>query len=367
MQATLAGFGEITMNRTISKPFGRTLLIGVMAALPLLLASTAAAQTCPTLNISYVPVHQLSVSDIDFEHFASRALLYTMVIGNASGSDISVQLQIGIDVNLADGSSYLKAVDYLSQPFLVHPGGRTITNIEIGQGALDVKTESYSYNSEARDRLQDISLGTGQFPAGRYTFNFSLNNCVSRTIVLILQNSSQVALRSPQEGESTNQFPLFEFYQEGGDVQLIVAELRSGQSREDAIARQPAMLDVRLQGQNSFFYSGGRSLEVNKTYAWQVISRELIAGGAVAEVKSAIRSFNVSSVSSGESFDDALLRQLEEILGPRYQNVFDQIRNGRYAVTGKFSNNSFQISPGELLNLLNLLRASSDTAELTFE
>ncbi len=347
--------------------FGQGTLLVLFATLPLLFSNSSRAQICPTLSVSHTTVHQLSISDVDFEHFQSQSLLFTVAMGNTSESPISVQLHITLDVDLADGSRYPTAVDYLSQPFSVAPGGRTLTNLDLGSSAKDIKTESFNYTSEAKDKINDVLYGTGQFPAGRYIFNVSLVNCTGESFELILQNASRVELLAPRDGESTNQFPLFEFYQEGGSAEIVVAELLPGQSRQDAITRQPAMLDAQLNNQNSYFYAGGRPLEENKSYVWQVIGKSLIAGGSDAVVKSEIRSFTVSSASSGQSLDDALLRQLEEILGPKYKGVFDQIRAGQFKLTGKFSNNNLPVSQGEVLNLLNQLRDAVDTAELTFE
>ncbi len=325
---------------------------------------------CPlTLQVSHTPVQQLSVSDIDFEHFQSTSLLFTLVIGNTSATPANAILQISIDVNLADGSNYTPAVTYKSLPFAVNAGGQTFTNLDIGSGATKIKTGSFDYNSDAKARLNDIVLGTGRFPAGKYTFSVRVT-CEDGTgakddhFVVILQNASHMELRAPVDGERTNQFPLFEYYTDASEAELTVAELTPGQSRQDAIDQYTPMVNVTLENQNSFFYAGGRPLEVGKSYVWQVVGKSRVSGGSSVDIKSEIRKF---TVASGGMTDDELLRQIEEILGPKYKSVFDQIRSGQLKLTGLYTNNNSPISQGELLNLVNELRDALDSAEVVLE
>jgi hypothetical protein len=185
-------------------------------------------------------------------------------------------------------------------------------------------------------------------------------------VTILLQNPSRVDLRSPRDGEVTNEFPLFEYYQEGGRAELTVAEKSPDQSREDAIARKPAMLDVELTGQNSFLYAGGRPLQDGKTYVWRVVSKVLSTGGTDLEISSPIGEFTVSASGQGTT-DDALLDQLEQLLGSRYHDLFAQIRQGGFKLTGNFTLNNSTLTQSQLLDLLNQLRELGDTAEVTFE
>jgi hypothetical protein len=322
------------------------------------------------MDVSYTPVQHLGLADVDIDHFRSSALLFTVHISNSQAIELSAQLHVTLMVNLADGSTYPSAVDFTTVPFAVRPQGRIITNLDIGK-TKDIKTESFAYDDEAKDRLQDVALGTNSFPAGRYVFQISLLQvpglaCGSQDVEYILQNPSRVELRSPRDGEETNEFPFFEFYQDADRATLTVAELLAGQSREDAITRKPPMLEKELKGQNSFLYSGGRPLEQGKTYVWQVESKIRQAGGSDNSLASPIWSFSVSSGGDGTSVD-AILNQLEEMFGARYASIFEQIRNGNFSLTGKYSDNHSRLTQSELLNLLNELRNISDSAELSFE
>ena len=331
------------------------------------------AQSCGlSMQLSYTPVEQLGLADVDVDHFESRALLFTVHISNAQGRDLLAQLHVTLMITLADGSSYPNAVDFTTESFTVPPGGKTVTNLDIGKTKEIKIQEPFYYDDAAKDRIQNIALGTGFLPAGRYVFHISLSqvnptcDAGNQDVEYVLQNPSRVELRSPRDGATTNEFPFFEFYQDAHRGTLAVAELQQGQSREDAITRKPPMLEVDLSGQNSFLYSGGRPLEEGKTYVWQVVSKILVAGGTDNTLPSPIWSFTVSNSGDGTA-EDAILRQLEEIFGSRYAAVFEQIRSNRFGLTGKYTEGHSTLSQAELLNLLNELRELSDTAELVFE
>jgi hypothetical protein len=255
----------------------------------------------------------------------------------------------------------------------VNAGGQTFTNLDMGSNSTVIRTGSFDYDAQAKARLNDIVLGTGRFPAGRYSFfvNVTCENGTQDTLGrghgqfdLLLRNASRVELRSPLDGESTNQFPLFEYYTDATTARLVVAELMPGESPQDAINHDPPMLDVDLHNQNSYFYAGGRLLEQGKSYVWQVTGKSLGSGGINDDIKSEIRKFNVTQTGLTE---DEILRRIEQILGPKHQDVFDKIRKGEFKLTGKYSDNNTPLSTGELLNLIYELRDALDNAEVTFE
>jgi hypothetical protein len=361
------------MNATIRR------LLWVIVPLFLLCAvGSTPAQQCPlSLSVSYAPVQSLAWSDVDFDHFQSTALIFTIHITNSSATQDTGKLQITLAVRLADGSGdFEPAIEYASKPFTIPPGGRTITNLQIGGSSPDpqhLQQESFYFRDEARSRLRDVTLGGGVLPAGSYTFWFTLANQACGTIpgnpsgfTLELVNPSRVELRSPTDGEITTEFPFFEFYQDGKVAVLTVAEKSSDQTREDAITRTPPMLQVELTGQNSFLYSGGRPLEQGKTYVWNVVSKSLGGGGQEVDVNSPVGLFTVGN--SAESItDDDLLRQLEELLGSRYPSVFQEIHGDNFKLTASYLLNGTQLSKQDLLILLYNLRKIADSIELSFE
>lgn len=339
-----------------------------LIALEIFCTTSAPAQCQPSMTVSHTNVDELSPAEIDFEHFESRASLFTITIANTCS--LHVVLRGSIEIFLADGTLSGNAGMFTTRPFPVDPPGKTISNMDLGRnGAVSTV---FSFDDNAKQRLQDVSLSTGKFPAGQYTIHLQLldasldpiGNPVD--IRFDLRNISRVELRSPRDGEATNEFPLFEFYQDGDHAVLTVAEKSPDQSREDAISRKPPMVEVDLTGPNSFLYAGGRPLEDGKTYVWKVVGKKRGTGGVENEVSSTIGLFTVSA-SGGGGVNDAILNQLEEILGPRYSSIFTQIRAGGFHLTGTYGLNGSTLTQSELLNLLNKLREIADGAELSFE
>jgi len=348
-------------------------MIAGMCGILLCVAVTARAQCPLSMTVNYVPIQQISLGDIDFEHFESRALLFTAAIINSNPDTVLAQLKITLSIRLADGTPpFNEAVNYLSKPFAIAPGLRIITNLDISRkGGSHIETESFNFNQEAANKVKGIALSTGKFPAGDYAFNFTLQNAQCAVnpqppVLIRLENPSRVELRSPRDGEITNEFPLFEFFHDGENVVLTVAEKVLGQSREDAMTRKPPMLEVELKSQNSYLYSGGRPLEQGKTYVWKVMEKTLSTGGIEAEVSSPVGLFTVSDSPVGGPAD-AILGQIEEILGHRYPQIFKQIHNGGFNLSGKYVLNGSTLSTAELLNLLNHLREKADDIDLSFE
>ncbi len=326
---------------------------------------------CPiTLGVSYTPAQQLSVADIDFAHFESRSLLFTMNISNTGGTTAYANLDIDLQATLASSGPIHDHLMFVSKTFGIPAGGSVITNLNLGRGG-GIKDSMFIFPQEMKDKVQDVALGTGKFPAGTYTFTLKLNpqGCgivTTEPIVFIIENASRVELRSPRDGETVNQFPLLEFYQDGRSAILTVSEKSGAQSREDAIDRRPPMLEVELNGVNSFLYAGGRPLESGKEYVWRVVEKQLGAGGTFASVTSPIGLFRVSADASANA-DDAILAALEEMLGPRYSALFTQLRNGGYKLSGHYDLNGTALSQSDLLTLINELRAIADGIDLSLE
>ena len=359
----------------------RTLFSLVVAAV--VISSLALGQSRLRMTVSYTPVQTLSPADIDFEHFESRALLFTISITNTDNVSVNAKLQGTIDINLADRSFTGTAGSFSTNQFSVPPGGRSMTNMDIGRSG-SIGTESFELNEEAKNRVQDVALATGQFPAGEYILRLDLldldggnRHADSTQVRFLLQNLSRIDLRAPSNGEYTSDFPFFDFFYEGsGAIQasITVAEKLPDQSRADAISRKPPMLECELNlGQNSYLYgqplpSCGsiRPLEQGKTYAWRVVGKMLTLGGAQVEISSPINVFTVSTAGQGSSFD-AILNQLEEIFGQRYEEIFRQIRQGGFTLTGQYTLNGSVLTTADLLNILNQLRESAETAELNFQ
>lgn len=338
-----------------------------LITLNVLPSASAISQCKLSMTVSYAPVQQLSIADVDFENFSSRTLLFTLRINNSGIITDTVQLRLTINIVLANGKHYEPALMFRNENNLIFQSGSTIlTNLNLGK----LISEPTQYKDEVKTNILDVALATGKFPSGRYSYSFSIFNekcdVSSPPVVVTLENISRIELRSPRDGEVTNEFPLFEFFHDGNKAELTVAEKSSDQSREDAISREPAMTRIELIGQNSFLYSGGRPLEQGKTYVWKVVGKTLGPGGTEIEAPSPIGLFKVSSSEQAGS-EDALLKILEELFGSRYPAIFEQIHNGDFNLTGMNTLNGTVISRGDLLRLVNELRQINDNVELSFE
>jgi len=348
-----------------------TVVIVSMLAAAFLLAGSRAAGQCPQITISSTSAQYLTIGDIDFQHFPTTTLLFTVTM--YSPDSVQATLSLSVDMQFLDGSgTYKNAVTYRSQPFWIPKGGRTITNLNLGYSATDIKTDQYQFDDAVKQKLKDVYLGTGTFPAGVYTFHIVVTptgSCppVPQTVVFVIQNLTRIELRAPGDGETTNEFPLFEFAYDGSQTEIVITELLPDQSLEDAIVRKPAMTDQMLYGQNSYLYGSGRPLENGRTYAWRVIGKIQGPNGSTIDVPSEIRRFTVAAAPQVPGSGDDLLNQLEEIFGSRYRDLFEQLKNDGYAADGMATLNGQPLAPGELFNLLNLLREQSDTAEVSAE
>lgn len=354
------------MNKRIV-PLLFTLLMLCMCG-ALLPASAAAQGPCTNMTSTTVSVHQLSAVEFDMQHFQSTTLLFTLSITNGCGAVVHGRLNGYLDVMLADGSQFEPAAQFSTNFFAIPTTGMVITNLDLSR---TIRT-AVDYNNAAKTRLQDVAASSGKLPAGDYDFHVELLDS-NLTIIggpvemkFHLDNSNYVDLRSPRDGENTNNFPLFEFYQDGNRATLTVAELTPGRSRADAIVQQPSMLTVDLNGQNTYVYSGGRPLENGKSYVWQVVGKTAGAGGDI-ETPSPIYLFTVSNSGAG-TVGDPILLQLEDIFGKKYPDLFKSIHDGQMGLTGENETlNGTTINRSDLIKLIDQLRDLVDSAELSIE
>ena len=347
----------------------RVRFIVAAAALFLAGATPAAAQPAPCplrLTAIQVPVEQLTIADFDVNHFESRGLLFTVNISNPGPSPVDVQMNVILMIQLATGEDFQPAAIMKTEPFSVPAPGMTVTNLDLGQ-SKEIRFESFEIIDAAQDAIEEQTLSSGLLPAGVYTFRFSLENCAEAApvdVVIRLGNPSRVELISPRNGEGVSQFPFFEFYHEGRSARLTVAELNPGQTPENAIDRDPPMMQVDLATERSYLYSGGRPLEQGKSYVWRVQTLTRVAGGGTVDLSSPVAGF---TVSEGGTYYDALLARLEMMYGAQYPDIFRAIREGAYRPTGDYSLDGTALSEADLLKVLDALQEAIDSSELTFE
>ncbi len=344
-----------------------------------MVAPQTLSSQCLTMRVSMSPFQQLSPANIDLEHFETKTLLFTLFIGNDTCGSVSVQLDISLKITLADGTRLPEPVTFTTLPFDVPTGGKVITNLMIGKNS-EIKSKKFEPPADVREKVLNVALATGKFPAGRYEFDFKLSNEQGEYVIPVnpiepidLKNPSRVELHSPRDGETTNEFPFFEFFHEGRTGIITIAEKLPGQSREDAIMQDPPMNEKPImENQNSFLYSGGRPLEQGKSYVWRVVSKIREVNGIENEISSPISLFSVSSstqenLSSQKLTVDPILKILEENLGNQHSAIFDQIRKNNFITSGQYMLNGTVISRGELMKIINELKKIDENIEVSFE
>jgi len=346
----------------------------------LLTALTMVSFAQPTFTLNYAHLTSLSIGDIDFKTFGSNNWFFTLSITNPAPSP-QLRIHGDIGINLADGSiNSLKAATLVTKPFPVN-GSRTISNLDIGS-VSDIKTETFQYDGDVKTKLQNQALGTGKLPAGTYTFDLWLSDSAGtedsphQQFVLNLENISRLDLTSPQDNENLgNMFPFFQWIYDGQDVELSVYEKRpTDQSKEDALSGTP-MLRISTgtpgfpSGSKSLQYpaSAVRSLEVGKTYVWQVKGATVGTGGVGTPINSEIWQFKVidptnstSLYSSNADTTDGIVNRILNLLPGMTQELIDQLLAGNYTMSGVFLVDGVPTSAADVAAILRMLAANPD-------
>ncbi|MGA2622947.1 MAG: hypothetical protein ABSF91_03760 [Bacteroidota bacterium] len=356
------------------KYFNTKALAMVCAMAILLLSTRVNAQHWLTFP---PPIHaqldQLSIGDIDFQHFTNNHLYFTLNM--TSDTVLTVHLQAQIDINLADGTTYPGAARLTTKSFkLSHV--RTMTNLDLGKNS-DIKTQTFDYSQEAKDKIQKLALATGKLPAGTYTFSMTViddDNFTppipqqSQVITLTLSNISRLDLISPGDGSIVpTPFPMFQWIYDGDSVEVSVYTMLPQQhSKEEAASGVPQLAvhsgDPGLSvGSRSFQYptSGARQLEAGKTYVWTVRGLTNGAGGPGAGINSEIWQFSVASSSGLTPNQQNFVNQLQLLLGGN-TDVLNELASGNLQLTGIVTVDGQQISAADIQRILNDLAANPD-------
>lgn len=348
----------------------RKYLVTTLMLIIVTLISFYASQAQPlSVRVRMAQIQQLSPAQLDFENFQSTVLLFTIDITYPGthrvklvNNQIEAILRNGTPVKMLEGNGFN------SDPFDV-TNRRTINNFNLGKSG-EIKIQDFNMTSEAREKIIKPALATGKFPAGIYRFIInaidadSLNTVpITTDVELRLESPSQIELRSPREGEITNEFPVFEWTYDGQEVELTINEKLPDMSREEAIGRFPFVFQKIFFGTNSFQYQPGgtRPLQKGKTYVWRVAGKIKGAGGD-QNIESPLGLFKVEDdidiIKRSE-----LLDRLERTLGSKWQNVFDKINEKELNPTEIFYLNNKQLSNAELEDVLNFLEQNSSSVE----
>jgi hypothetical protein len=326
-----------------------------------------------SVDVTYSPVTSLAIGDLDFKAFGSNHWLFTLNVDYPGRHD-SMQLSGELNVVLSDGTPISNPAMTLTTDIFEVNNQRTVTNLDIGKSS-DIKTQSFDYNSDAKDKIQKLALGTGKLPAGTYTFHMVITDLnapaqsVAKDIVLNLENLSRMDLIMPQdEIEVPTPFPLFQWRYDGSDVQLSVYEKKQRHhSREEAASGVP-QLQIQTgtpefpSGSKSFQYptTGARPLEPGKTYVWKVVGLTGGSGGSGQQVPSEIWEFTVTNANGHGDIDTSGLNEGLTFLNGLGEDILKQLLNGDLTPTGIMYIDGRPISAHEGQALLNNLTSNPD-------
>ena len=332
-------------------------------------ASQALAQKI-LITTTAAPLEQATVSDIDFIRSTTPKWLFTIDLRDQpqGNQPADAFLEIRGDIALTNGRSVQDVLYMKTKPFLLDPA-RTLTNLDLR--SPDLK-DLYIFDENKLEALgiKGIALSGALLPAGIYTLHVVVTKILngqptgemsSADIVYIFRNPSRVELLFPMDGDrAVSPFPLFQWLYDGPSSQLAIYEKLPGQqSPEEAVSGVP-VLETNVDGTVFQYPSGGvRALQPGKTYVWRVSGRALSAGGGSEDIQSSLRSFTVSR-NGGVSSLSSLLDELEQALGPRYEPVFDRIREQGLASTGSIQLNGITITTEQLRQLIEEIRANPE-------
>lgn len=330
----------------------------------LLCSVSIAVSQSPMITVSHVvaPVNQLTVNDIDFRHSTTPKWLFTINIGLTGVDTLSVRMTVNAGFVLPNGETHDMAVSFRTVPFLI-TRTRTVSNLDLGSGAGKIDFEEYNVDNNARRRLEETALPSGEIPAGTYIFTVRVTS-VDGTITSVpdpdefpitLSNPTTVELISPIDGDQfATQFPLFQWQYDGPSSRISIFEKLPGQtSLEEAASGVPHYSTVTSTTSLQYPSSGARVLEPGKTYAWFVEGLAGATGGTTIARKSVLRSFTVAAnnAQSLSSILDELARAL-----PQYQGLFDELKAQGFTTAGSIRLNDSAISTSELMKIVNKLR-----------
>lgn len=320
----------------------------------------AVTQAQITVSTVTAPVNTLTINDLDYLNSTTPKWLFTITM--TAPRTVQVVMTINLDVLLANGTRYENAARFISVPFTIERT-RTVTNLELGRGR-GIPQESYIFNNEAKAKFLEIALPSGSMPAGSYIFTVNVRevngpDADTKQFTFILTNPSTPVLLAPQDGEVlTEEFPLFEWQYDGPRATIAIFEKLPGQRSLEETASGTPHYTATVETRSLRYPTSARALQSGKTYVWYVTGLVGAAGGTNLELRSALRSFTISSTSTASLA--WLLQDLERSLPPVYKPVFDQIRAQNLSPTGSYRLNGSPISLTELLRVLNEIRANPE-------
>lgn len=335
-----------------------------------------------TLDVTHIPIDQLSIGDFDFQTGGSSHYFFSVSI---AGAPRLVILQMMVDAQIP-GLPLVNAIRCADgRPVETFPFQipTTFTNLDLNPNSrINVKVRD-DCSPNIDQRILDASLAGGKLPAGSYTFALNLIDPVTRQVigndqfVLDIRNVSRLDLLSPRDGEAVaNAFPLFQWIFDGSRVELSVYERLPQHSSKEEAAQGTPHLCVVLENVRSFQYPSStppqacpgvvvRNLEPGKRYVWRARGLTVGSGGGGASINSEIWEFTVpigagqTTLAAGGGSPESIADQLQNIPGLDPQ-LLSRLISGNLQPTGMVLVNGVPMTMNEILAILNDLARNPD-------
>lgn len=324
----------------------------------------------------------------DFRSNLATTNFFILHLANTGDTPVQMRLEAEIKYNgvqIARGNS--NAINFPAQTTLPPYG-----NQQLMMGALlpwgeTLTLDEFDVDLEAVENLENQILATGQLPAGTYEFLMRAVEEGSGAIkpdnqqnhTLIITNPTTLELlfpgRSVSENtieEITTTFPYFQWQTDASpqavNYNVFVYEKFPEDETVQDVLSHPAVLQLENLPFNFFQYplssdpgafSGQvvgpmRLLEAGKIYYWLVQS-VIPTGTGDLTITSEVFRFKISDLAGSANYAAQILALLEQILGPNYWPVLQQLRDNGFEPNGTIFLQQSEIEVSDLLLILGKL------------
>jgi hypothetical protein len=285
---------------------------GIAALAAALTAAPGAAQVRVTVELLY-PVESIYVSDFAPQNSGAQPDLIGIALLNGAAGGQQVVLDVAVRRERPTSALVMSGS---TDPFVLGPGARRITNRDFASSGRDVSLVRYSLGAEAGE-LADRMGRTGRLPAGSYLFEVTVRTpqgveLGTGSTRVDIGNPVRLELLSPgvpfgaRPPVVAGPAPRFVWSAGAGAGAAGAAQYRLRVVRaDDAASPDEAMAGYAaweaVTPATTALYPAGADalrLEAGATYAWQVL-REVRTSGGTESVASPVYWFRMGAGTGG--------------------------------------------------------------------
>lgn len=330
----------------------------------------------------------------DFRSNLAVTSFFILHLANNGDTPVHMRLEAEIKYNgvqIARGNS--NPITFPGQQPPPGPPPLVYGNQQLMIGALlpwgeTLTLDQFDIDLNAVENLENQILATGALPAGTYEFLMRAveegtgvikpDNQQNHT--LVITNPTTLELLFPGHSVSENTieeiataFPYFQWHSDGnpgtGNYNIFVYEKYPEDATVQAVLNHPPMLQIEGYTFNFLQYPlssdpGGllsgqvigplRQLEPGKIYYWLVQS-VIPTGTGNLSITSEVFRFKISNLAGSANYAPQILALLEQILGPNYWPVLQQLRDSGFEPNGTIFLEQSAVEISDLLLILGKL------------